>query len=672
MSRFLIPILVLLLAACALGGEETAVPSATPSPSPIPGTPTERPTATATPTWTPVPSPTPLPTATPTPVGLGWSRFANASDLRAILPMEDNETLWLAALSGLVRVDLAQGAWTVLTEADGLADNVAVSLARQDDWLWVGTQGGVSRYDLQDGTWRSYTTADGLSSNYNVVVYSDGETVWAGTRNGLSWYDRATDHWESLYTAAGIELAGVNALLNDGQFLWISVEPHAETSGGLLRADQENGEWEIVSGTTEGPPVAMYRLAQSDAFVWAVPADGLPWEYAKVEGTWRPMNELSPEGLAPGHGFHGVQFYADALWLYAWHAGELVRYEAGTRQVSRYPAAPLGQVGLQGQIAGSENQLFFPGRSGLVAFNLETGEWQTIRRGVGEVRQILGARDGALLIDSDLGPGFWDPDEDYWRPLAPVGGSGQIAPDAAAMEPATKSVWLAEFLLRGPGVEAPPRLLYFTEPGVAPQRFDLNPPTDWEVYQLLPQPVGNTLWFIGNRGFLSYNPAIDQWGVYEITAERFARVRTFRQTGSAVWFVTDTDVGQFNTTTGTHTLIPLPVTPTSSAWVVATPETIWLLLDGTLFRGEGESGDWVQMETAAPCLDEASQLAFWQDALWMGGGYGVGRLVPGEDRWLCYTPATGMLDQEFQRLVPTEDGLWFSHTWYGVWRYQEF
>jgi glyoxylase-like metal-dependent hydrolase (beta-lactamase superfamily II) len=96
------------------------------------------------------------------------------------------------------------------------------------------------------------------------------------------------------------------------------------------------------------------------------------------------------------------------------------------------------------------------------------------------------------------------------------------------------------------------------------------------------------------------------------------------------------------------------------------------LLDSTLFRGEGESGDWVQMETAAPCLDEASQLAFWQDALWMGGGYGVGRLVPGEDRWLCYTPATGMLDQEFQRLVPTEDGLWFSHTWYGVWRYQEF
>lgn len=671
MSRFFFPILALLLAGCALLGNETAAPSATPMPSPATDTPTPTATATATPTETPSPSPTLEPTATATPVGLGWSRFPNVSDLRAVLPTEDSDTLWLAALSGLVKANLAGEAWTLMTETDGLADNVTVSLARQEDWLWVGTQGGISRYDLRSGEWRSYTTVDGLSSNYNVVAYFDGETVWAGTRNGLSWYDPAADRWESLYTAAGIELSGVNSLVNDGQFLWISVEPHAETVGGLLRTDLDSGEWELVSGTPDAPPINSFRLAQSDAFVWAVPSDGAPWEYSKEGAVWRPMGELSPEGLAPGDGFSGPQFYLDALWLYRWSADELVRYEPGTGQVSRYPAQLLAQVGLQGEIAGHENQLYFPGQSGLVAFNLETGEWQTIRRGVGKVQQVLGARDGALLIDSDLGPGFWDPDQDYWRPLAPVGGSGQILPDAAALEPGSKSVWLAELLLRGPGVEAPPRLLYFTEPGVEPQRFDLNPPTDWQVFQLLPEPVGNTLWFIGDRGFLSYNPAIDQWGVYEIMAELFSIVRTFHQAGNTVWFVTETDLGQFNTTTGNYTQTPLPMTPALSTALAASPETIWLLLNGALFRGQPESSDWVAIEATAPCLDESNQLAYWHGTLWMGGSHGVGRLDPDQQVWMCYTPASGMLDQEFQQIIPTEDSLWFGHTWYGVWRYSD-
>jgi streptogramin lyase len=671
LSRIVFPIVVLLLAGCGSAGKVTVTPSPTLSPSPVPATPTLRPTATPTETATPTPSPTLEPTATPTPAGLGWNRFPNISDLRVVLPVADSETLWLAALSGVVKADLSGETWSVLTEADGLADNVTVSLARQGNWLWIGTQGGVSRYDLDNGTWRNYTTAEGLSSNYNVVVYSDGQTVWAGTRNGLSWYDPTADRWESVYTAAGIEISGVNALLSDGQFLWISVEPHAETIGGLLRSEQASGEWEMVSGAADTPPTDTFMLAQNDSFLWAVPPDKVPWEYEKATGAWRPMTELSPEGLEPGEGFSGPQFYAGALWLYAWTADELVRYEPETRQVSRYPARLLAQAGLQGQIAGRENQLFFPGRSGLVAFNLETGEWQTIRQGVGEVRRILGTRDGTLLIDSDLGPGFWHPDQDYWRPLAPVGGSGQITPDAAALEPGGKSVWLAELLLRGPGVETPPRLLYFTEPGVEPRRFDVHPPTDWQVFQLLPQPVGNTLWFIGNRGFLSYNPAIDQWGVFEVMDELFPMLRAFYQAGDTVWFVTTTDLGQFNTTTGSYSLTPLPASAEGSAALAITPETVWLLLGSGLFRGQPGSSDWVQVEASAPCLDEDYLLAYWHGSLWAGGSHGVGRLDPARETWACYTPASGMLDQEFEQIIPTADALWFSHLWYGVWRYEE-
>jgi hypothetical protein len=604
-------------------------------------------------------------------MGFGWSRYPNISDLRAVLSVEDREQLWLAALSGLVKVDLAGEAWTVMTEFDGLADNVTVSLARQNNWLWVGTQGGISRYDLEDQSWRTFTSADGLSSDYNVVVYFDGETIWAGTREGLSWYVPETDRWESLYTAAGIEISGVAALLNDGRFLWIFVEPNAETPGGLLRANQETGEWEIVTGPADAPVANAMQLTQSDLFVWAVPYDGLPWEYNKAAGIWRVINELDGDIPEPGTGFLSPQFYADALWMYRSDSSELVRYEPATRQVSRYPAAPLAQASLQGQISGRDNRLFFPTREGLIAFDLETGEWQTLRQGVGEVRQILGARGGALLIDSDLGPGFWNPDDDYWRPLAPVGGSGQISPSSAALEQGAKSVWLLDLRFRELGSEEPPYLLYFTEPGVEPQRFELMPPTDWQVFQLLPQPVGNTVWFIGNRGFLSYNPAIDQWGVYEIAAEPYTGARAFHQAANTVWFVTETELGEFDIATGSHTLTPLPVTTSTQAALAATSDEIWLLADDILFHRELDSPDWIQTDAAAPCLDEADQMAWWGESLWVGGVHGVGRLDPDGEIWVCYTPASGMLDQAFQQLVPTQEGLWFGHIWYGVWRYRE-
>jgi hypothetical protein len=29
-----------------------------------------------------------------------------------------------------------------------------------------------------------------------------------------------------------------------------------------------------------------------------------------------------------------------------------------------------------------------------------------------------------------------------------------------------------------------------------------------------------------------------------------------------------------------------------------------------------------------------------------------------------------MLDAEFAQIFPTDDALWFSHPWYGLWRYK--
>jgi len=245
-------------------------------------------------------------------------------------------------------------------------------------------------------------------------------------------------------------------------------------------------------------------------------------------------------------------------------------------------------------------------------------------------------------------------------------------PDGAALDPDAQSVWLAELLLGSPEAEAEaqPRLLYFSEPGMEPQRYDLNPPAGWQVHQLLPYPIGNTLWFIGNLGFLSYNPAIDQWGVFELESE-YLYLRALHQSEHIVWFMTDTQLGRFDTNTGTAELIALPALPNSPPALAVTPDTLWLLLDSALYFSHTAGQDWSPVELAAPCLDQASQLAYWHGTLWMGGAHGVGQLNPAGSGWRCYASVDGMLDTEFDQIYPTDDALWFGHSWRGLWRYKD-
>jgi hypothetical protein len=233
-----------------------------------------------------------------------------------------------------------------------------------------------------------------------------------------------------------------------------------------------------------------------------------------------------------------------------------------------------------------------------------------------------------------------------------------------------QSVWLAELLPAETAAPEPPRLLYFSEPGVEPQRYELNPPAGWQVYQLLPHPIGNTLWFIGNLGFLSYNPAIDQWGVYELQTESLS-VETTQQSEHLVWFVSNTQIGRFDTNTGTAEFNPLPTIAESPPALAITPDELWLLVNSTLYRSSSESLDWLPIALTAPCLDQAYQLTYWHENLWMGGFNGVGRLNTAVNQWRCYAPADGMLDLQFEQMVPTDNALWFAHSQRGLWRYQD-
>lgn len=670
----LVVLLAWLVASCSSPGQPTAAPTSdtiatralnTSTWTPVPTSPT--PTATSRPSPTATPSSTPTPTATPT--GMGWHRFPNMLDLCGALAADD--ALWLASLGGLARVDWLDGSWELSTEADGLADNVLLSLADDGRWLWIGTsQGGVSRFDRTTGEWRTYTTDEGLSSNRNVLVHYDGETLWAGTLNGLSWYDSQLDGWQSLFTAASVELAGVTSLAGDIASLWVSIAPRAEAPGALLRLDKGTDEWEVISGSPGGPSSNSYYLAQSEELLWAIPPEGLPWEFDRQTAGWRQLSEIAPDGVAPGDGFDGAQHYAGALWLYARHRGELVRYDPESRRASHYPAAPLASLGLQGQIVGHDDVLLFTGKQGLLTFNLVSGEWRSLRQSLRAVYRIMGERSGQLLVDTDQGPGLWAPELQSWQLLAPEGTAEQILPGDAALERDGPGVWLTERSIGGTDTEGPPHLLYFLEPGAEAQRFELAPPAGWTIYQLLPRSIGNTLWFAGNRGFLSYNPAVDQWGVFEVAGDSLSILHV-QLLESVVWFVTQSDLGQFDTNTGVITLTPLPSAPVSGAALAIAPNATWLLADRALYWRAPDDGDWTMVNSTAPCLEDATRLVYWSGAVWLGGAHGVGRVEPPASAWHCLGPADGMTDAEFAQILPLGDTLWFSHPWYGVWFYRE-
>ncbi|MBN1319153.1 MAG: hypothetical protein JXA42_26960 [Anaerolineales bacterium] len=588
-------------------------------------------------------------------------------DFRDVLP--DGNYLWLASSGGLVRYDLITGEWKIWTKADGLSDNALESLTEQGDWLWIGSQGGVSRFNRRTEEWDVYTTKNGLSSNHNVNVFFDGKTVWAGTLNGLSWFDPVLDKWESIFSAGEIDLAGVESLLSDDTFLWISVEPGNDSSGGILRWNRTSGEWTRIGQKAGEPPVQSYTLTQNDELLWAAPKDGLPWEYNKKSGRWRQVTEIEPEGVPDGAFYQGANFYAGALWIYATHTGELVRYDSVTHRTSKYPAPRLANLEMLGQAAGQSTTLWFAGQNGLLAFYLETGEWRSLRQGLGSVFKILGQRGASLLLDTDLGPGFWEPESDEWKPLAPVGGLGRTSPNGAALDNEGQSVWLAQ-LAGNPDDNQQPRLLYYSKPGVEPLHYNITPPAGWEVLELLSRPQGNTLWFVGTHGFLSYNPAVDQWGVYELSENVFLDIHTMNQQGTVVWFATANELGNFDANTGTYSVVPMTVPVTFQLALAVGEDQLWMLADDGLYQGTIDGDEWTMVEISAPCLDQATQLVYWENAWWVGGANGVGRIELQADSWVCFTPANGMMDKEFEQMFPTSNALWFSHPGRGIWRYK--
>lgn len=101
---------------------------------------------------------------------------------------------------------LADGAWTVYTVADGLADANVHALLHDGRSLWVGTDYGVSR--LTGSVWQSYLPGRAV----RALAVGRG-ILWVGTDNGV--YASNGTGWLHLGAADGLPSDHVTAIVVD-------------------------------------------------------------------------------------------------------------------------------------------------------------------------------------------------------------------------------------------------------------------------------------------------------------------------------------------------------------------------------------------------------------------------------------------------------------------------
>ncbi|HVE58173.1 MAG TPA: two-component regulator propeller domain-containing protein, partial [Pyrinomonadaceae bacterium] len=110
-------------------------------------------------------------------------------------PFEPN-ILWLGTKGGgLNRFDTAAETFSVLTENDGLPNNVVYGILSDEEGnLWMSTNNGISRFNLRTRTFRNFDKKDGLQDNeFNSCAFfksRNGELFFGGI-NGFNAFHPA-------------------------------------------------------------------------------------------------------------------------------------------------------------------------------------------------------------------------------------------------------------------------------------------------------------------------------------------------------------------------------------------------------------------------------------------------------------------------------------------------
>ena len=106
---------------------------------------------------------------------------------------EDQEgNLWIGTYgNGIIKLDLDREAYSILSEKDGLSNNVTYAGLATDKHLWISTNYGINRYEFTRGIFTNYNVNDGLQSNEintNSYLLTDEGEIFFGGVNGLTFF----------------------------------------------------------------------------------------------------------------------------------------------------------------------------------------------------------------------------------------------------------------------------------------------------------------------------------------------------------------------------------------------------------------------------------------------------------------------------------------------------
>jgi ligand-binding sensor domain-containing protein len=193
--------------------------------------------------------------------------------IRSLLCTGDE--VWVGTVKGLVR--LKSGKEDLFTTKDGLADNVILSLAQdQNGDVWAGTRNGFSR--LRNGNIESYGYRDGLSQNAVFAIREDREgSLWVATKNGLNQF---LDGASTRYTKGeGLPSENMGPMLEDRHgTLWAGT-----LDAGLARFDGHR--FTSVNTLSSGKITTLAESA--DGALWAGTDKGLKrLEEGEVQATY--------------------------------------------------------------------------------------------------------------------------------------------------------------------------------------------------------------------------------------------------------------------------------------------------------------------------------------------------------------------------------------------------
>lgn len=228
----------------------------------------------------------------------------DASDVRAVAETGAG-TIWAGTYGGGA-LHLVEGEFSVLTSADGLADDIVYDIhIGRDGAVWFATAGGLSR--LVDGEITSWTTDDGLVANrvFRIAEAPDG-TIWLATlTGGLSLFDGET--FTNFTAADGLDSVQMHMLFSDDETGLIA----GSYTGGLFRLQGASRPTPLPRGDLPEDLPMQSALRDRDGNLWIGSYGRGLWRWS-IGGKARHF-ELGDD--SPRHIFDMLEDREGNVWL---------------------------------------------------------------------------------------------------------------------------------------------------------------------------------------------------------------------------------------------------------------------------------------------------------------------------------------------------------------------